>query len=540
MIWRTDTVISIGCVAWIIITETCSSLICDSGHCIFDCRTQKCTEIVCTDTADSCTIHCGESDCYHSTFYLSAKVNTVDCTGPDSCKSAHFYCGIPNTIPSGFSETNFDAHINSCVFTLTHNAMPDHGLVSCYHDIDFCLVQTQSDNDDFKESTFECETSPSDSQCILQCYNDKSCGSKTSHFTCNSPRCQCTDRGGNSCTDYIHQNMNYITDTSTTSPPTSSPTHNMTQSIHQPVILHDENTGSPSMAARISTLAATTDSVVSSNTEDDTFASIMSTSSPTTNNRIIAFAPTRPVTVASHIYSTWIRREKAVFIPSTTSTEIDDDHRETQNVRILSDYGPSTWIKICVGLFCGILIFSFLSVAGCCKIYKERKQSKQQDKQERITENNDNQYKEYKASTIDLAVVHIDTTNVDIKEGEEVSIDGLYDINLDDDEETSDDETLSGDGNPFETMSCDVAALCNVQSIEIAPVSFYSDPSLGIQRLQPLVINPNRMQIAASWNTEDESDDELEEMYSNHDTYGNGYSNGTMCIPYLQRSSLET
>ena len=160
--------------------------------------------------------------------YLAASnKNIVNCREDDSCKYVEINCGIPDKFPSGYSISDFDGHVNECSIYLKNNAIPDSGSIKCFHDIDECKVYAQTDNDDFKESTFECELSPINSVCSIDCYNEKACGSDTSTFTCNAPNCACT---GNGCSGLKKNNQNTappstsMLGTTTTSSPTSQPT----------------------------------------------------------------------------------------------------------------------------------------------------------------------------------------------------------------------------------------------------------------------------------------------------------------------------
>ena len=164
-------------------------------------------------------------ECEEYDFYLAATTNTVSCQNvADSCKGTNIYCGIPSNIPSGYTSSNFDGHINECTIKLSNNAMSDRQTISCFHDIDLCQVQALSDNDDFKESTFICELSPEHAVCKLQCDYEKSCGEDTTYYTCNAPKCRCIGEG---CDELSDNKISFGTappSTSILGLPTTSPT----------------------------------------------------------------------------------------------------------------------------------------------------------------------------------------------------------------------------------------------------------------------------------------------------------------------------
>eukprot|EP01083_Nonionella_stella_P093887 263352_1 len=172
------------------------SAVCTSGDCIFDCGSDDCSEVICTNSASSCVIDCGSTNCASSTMYLAARLkNEVVCNGGDSCKSSTLYCGIPDDIPNGYSLSQFDGPIDECLFSLSGNAIPDNGKIKCYHQINRCTVEAQTDNDDFKVSTFECDLTSQNSECSMVCFSDKACGSDTSDFICTASHCLCTGDG---------------------------------------------------------------------------------------------------------------------------------------------------------------------------------------------------------------------------------------------------------------------------------------------------------------------------------------------------------
>ena len=127
--------------------------------------------------------------------------------------------------------------------------MSDLGNIKCFYDIDLCRVEAQSDNDDFKLSTFNCELSPANAQCSIDCYTAKACGSDTSHFNCNAPNCACTGSGCSSLSTNNQDTAPPSTSslgTTTTTPsenPSNSPSTNPSKS---PSEIPSESPSSPS------------------------------------------------------------------------------------------------------------------------------------------------------------------------------------------------------------------------------------------------------------------------------------------------------
>eukprot|EP01083_Nonionella_stella_P203728 743164_1 len=207
--------------------HTQTIVICTSGHCTIDCSSSNCDKVICTHSASSCIVHCGGTDCASSTMYLSANLkNEVVCDGSDSCKSSTFYCGIPDSPPTGYTSSDFNGHIDECRFYLTNNAISDNGAIKCVDNIDLCTLNVQSDNDDFKVSTFECELTPMNAQCLMDCYNDKACGSGTSEFICTASQCQCSGKGCDGLKTFTRNTPSPLPTTTDTESPTAFPTTN--------------------------------------------------------------------------------------------------------------------------------------------------------------------------------------------------------------------------------------------------------------------------------------------------------------------------
>eukprot|EP01084_Bolivina_argentea_P235026 395610_1 len=534
------------------------SLTCTTGDCTFDCsKEDNCNEIICTDNANSCTINCADNECYQSTFYLAATINKVNCNGPDSCKLASFYCGIPNHIPTGFSEQHFDAHIKQCKFTLNNNAMADNGFISCFHNIDYCSVETKSNNDDFKESQFKCQLSPKDAKCILKCYNKKSCGSQTSDFICNASKCSCIsnndDDDDNTCNGYLQNiqtlNTQYITTSVPTTFPTSTPfispskypsifplmhtnnpTTNPLESSSMSPITHITSTSNVVFPSMLSTVLNTDTYTTTANTNKPTINPLasMSTSQEmytkaplmaTTENTmfkpniIIAKQPTQMPILQSDIFVTLIRSNKLL---TTEYDEIEVIEYESPNeMTTMSEPFTSIYTKLILGILGGIALFcSFLVVVK----YKRKKQYK-----EVLIEKKEPLLNDYKTSTIDLTVTasalntsqmiqYYNVTTFESKQGEET----MSDVDLKSDE-TSDSDSLfdSIDGNSFQITkyNCDYMKHQNKNSFD----EMYEN-SDGNKRF---VINPGNMAIVTVgfdqglYEVIMESDDsESEEMYN--------------------------
>eukprot|EP01084_Bolivina_argentea_P049572 91160_1 len=226
-----------GYLSWNLGTEC--RVICESGDCNIDCALNGviCDEVICTNNSTSCTINCGNTDCDSSKFYLSAsQYNHVICSGVNSCTSSNFYCGLPDNddIPIGYTQSNFEGHIDECNFYLHDRSMKNFGTIKCFHFIDFCRVEViGTGRANFVNSMFICELSPRDSKCSIHCINDNACGDSTSEFICNAPNCECI---GDGCNAIIFHNdtappstyMLGITLSPTIHPTTSLPSYSST------------------------------------------------------------------------------------------------------------------------------------------------------------------------------------------------------------------------------------------------------------------------------------------------------------------------
>ena len=65
--------------------------------------------VICPNSVETCIIDCKEKrQCWHDLTIYSGSINTIAyCSSEESCKNTHFYIGIPNMIPYGYSICDF-------------------------------------------------------------------------------------------------------------------------------------------------------------------------------------------------------------------------------------------------------------------------------------------------------------------------------------------------------------------------------------------------------------------------------------------------
>lgn len=73
--------------------------------------------VIATDSCTAVTVNCtSNNQCTNMLVYAASTDITINCTRRDTCNGANLSIGIPDTVPSGYTESDFDGVVNS--FTL--------------------------------------------------------------------------------------------------------------------------------------------------------------------------------------------------------------------------------------------------------------------------------------------------------------------------------------------------------------------------------------------------------------------------------------